>query len=179
MGSLAHMVEDCNGVFQLYNDSVYRSDENIHFPMPLINNGILFKDFLYDKTHHLHLCLYKATVSQTPSPRKLPILTTDWLWNTGYRRPWRMHTVVMKWLQTQALMMSSENGDDACFNNSEIDFDRAFVLGDSSGGNIAHHLAVRIGVGSGGLSPVRVHGYVLFAPVFGGGGEDQVRGNSK
>ncbi|KAK1561869.1 hypothetical protein Q3G72_002230 [Acer saccharum] len=88
MGSLAHMVEDCNGVVQLYNDSsVYRSDENIHFPMPLINN-----DYRLAPEH------------------RLPVAMED-----AYS--------VMKWLQAQALMMSSENGDDAWFNTSEIDFD--------------------------------------------------------
>ncbi|KAK1562092.1 hypothetical protein Q3G72_006053 [Acer saccharum] len=205
MGSLAHMVEDCNGIVQLYSDgSVYRSDENIHFPMPLINNGVLFKDFLYDKTHHLHLRLYKATVSQTPPPRKLPILvfihgggfcvgsrvwpnfqnccvrlasgldvlvvSIDYRLAPEHRLPAAMEDAysVMKWLQAQALRMSSENGDDAWFNTSEVDFDRVFVLGDSSGGNIAHHLAVKLGDGLGGLSPVRVRGYVLLAPFFSG-----------
>ena len=49
-----------------------------------------------------------------------------------------------------------------------VDFDRVFVVGDSSGGNIAHHLAVRFGPGSREMEPVRVRGYVLLAPFFGG-----------
>ncbi|XWS56114.1 hypothetical protein CRYUN_Cryun09bG0058600 [Craigia yunnanensis] len=71
----------------------------------------------------------------------------------------------MKWLQGQAL---SETSSDAWFNNGEVDFDQVFILGDSSGGNIAHHLAVRFGAGSTELAPVRVRGYVLLAPFFGG-----------
>ncbi|XVE61340.1 hypothetical protein DITRI_Ditri06bG0031600 [Diplodiscus trichospermus] len=72
----------------------------------------------------------------------------------------------MKWLQGQAL---SENNSDAWLNSgSGVDFEQVFVLGDSSGGNIAHHLAVRFGAGSTELAPVRVRGYVLLAPFFGG-----------
>ncbi|XWS43303.1 hypothetical protein CRYUN_Cryun16bG0091400 [Craigia yunnanensis] len=72
----------------------------------------------------------------------------------------------MKWLQGQAL---TENSSDAWLNSeSEVDFEQVFVLGDSSGGNIAHHLAVRFGAGSTELAPVRVRAYVLLAPFFGG-----------
>ncbi|KAK6232370.1 hypothetical protein QUC31_010401 [Theobroma cacao] len=71
----------------------------------------------------------------------------------------------MKWLQGQAL---SGNTNDAWFGSGEVDFDQVFVVGDSSGGNIAHHLAVRLGAGSTELAPVRVRGYVLLAPFFGG-----------
>ncbi|KAE8725779.1 putative carboxylesterase 15 [Hibiscus syriacus] len=72
----------------------------------------------------------------------------------------------MKWMQSQAL---SENGSrDAWLNSGEVGFDQLFVLGDSSGGNIAHHLAVRFGAGSSEMAPVRARGYVLLAPFFGG-----------
>ncbi|KAF9664832.1 hypothetical protein SADUNF_Sadunf16G0059000 [Salix dunnii] len=70
----------------------------------------------------------------------------------------------LKWLQAQ---VSSDKGD-AWVNGEEVDCEQVFVLGDSSGGNIAHHLAVRIGAGSTGLAPVRVRGYILIAPFFGG-----------
>jgi acetyl esterase/lipase len=52
------------------------------------------------------------------------------------------------------------------------DFGRVFVTGDSAGGTIAHHLAVRAGAGELdlGLGPatVKVRGYVLLMPFFGG-----------
>lgn len=78
----------------------------------------------------------------------------------------------MKWLQRKAMGLSGEDnecgGDAAWFRISEVDFDRVFVVGDSSGGNIAQDLAVRIASGSNGLDPLRVRGYVLLAPFFGG-----------
>uniref|UniRef100_A0A7N2L5S2 Uncharacterized protein n=1 Tax=Quercus lobata TaxID=97700 RepID=A0A7N2L5S2_QUELO len=41
-------------------------------------------------------------------------------------------------------------------------------MGDSFGGNVAHHVALRLGVGLVELEPVRVRGYVLLVPFFGG-----------
>ncbi|KAI4369147.1 hypothetical protein MLD38_017630 [Melastoma candidum] len=49
-----------------------------------------------------------------------------------------------------------------------VDFGSVFVLGDSSGGNIAHHLAVRMGNKLREVGPVRIRGYVLLGPFFGG-----------
>lgn len=70
----------------------------------------------------------------------------------------------LKWLQGQAIM--HENVMDTWL--GEVDFHRVFVLGYSSGGNLAHHLAVRFGPGSVELAPVRIRGYVLMSPFFGG-----------
>lgn len=70
----------------------------------------------------------------------------------------------IKWLQFQAI---NENCDE-WLSNGVVDFDRVFIMGDSSGGNVAHHLAVQLGPGSLELAPVRVRGYVLMAPFFGG-----------
>lgn len=73
---------------------------------------------------------------------------------------------VVEWLRREA-----REGDGACdawLSRGLIDLDRVFVVGDSSGGNMAHHLAVRLGDGSAKVGPVRVRGYVLLAPFFGG-----------
>ncbi|VAH45997.1 unnamed protein product [Triticum turgidum subsp. durum] len=50
------------------------------------------------------------------------------------------------------------------------DFTRVFISGDSAGGTIAHHLAVRFGSAAGRseLGNVRVRGYVQLMPFFGG-----------
>ncbi|XP_056158984.1 probable carboxylesterase 15 [Syzygium oleosum] len=50
----------------------------------------------------------------------------------------------------------------------EVDLERVFVVGRSSNGTLAHHLAVRLGSGSLNLDPVRVQGYILISPFFGG-----------
>ncbi|CAM0905406.1 unnamed protein product [Alopecurus aequalis] len=41
---------------------------------------------------------------------------------------------------------------------------KVFVSGESAGGNIAHHLALRFG--TAGLYPVRINGYILLMPAF-------------
>lgn len=69
----------------------------------------------------------------------------------------------VKWLQDQA---TSEEPD--TWLTEVADFERVFISGDSAGGNIAHHLAVQLTAGSPDLAPVRVRGYVLLAPFFGG-----------
>lgn len=200
MGSLPHIVEDCMGVLQLFSDGTIFRSKDIAFNIPVINEkSILFKDCLFDKTHNLHLRLYKPTSISNPT-NKLPILfyihgggfcvgsrswpichncclrlasglnalviAPDYRLAPEHRLPAAMDDGLsaMQWLQTQAL---SENGD-AWFSDGGVDFDQVFVLGDSSGGNIAHHLAVRLGAGSAGLVPVRVRGYILLGPFFGG-----------
>ncbi|XP_004303415.1 PREDICTED: probable carboxylesterase 15 [Fragaria vesca subsp. vesca] len=75
----------------------------------------------------------------------------------------------VEWLQREALMSAGSSGDcDAWLGGGLVDFDRVYVVGDSSGGNMAHHVAVRLGSGSVKAAPVRVRGYVLLAPFFGG-----------
>lgn len=64
-------------------------------------------------------------------------------------------------------MTGEENGEE-WLRGDEVEFEQVYVVGDSSGGNIAHHLAVSLGNGSPDLGPVRVRGYVLVAPFFGG-----------
>ncbi|XVF07470.1 hypothetical protein REPUB_Repub06bG0141800 [Reevesia pubescens] len=96
------------------------------------------------------------------------VVAPDYRLAPEHRLPAAMDDVAsaMKWLQGQGL--SENSSTDAWLNSREVDFDQVFVMGDSSGGNIAHHLAVRFGAGSTELAPVRVRGYVLSAPFFGG-----------
>ncbi|KAK7244737.1 hypothetical protein RIF29_39563 [Crotalaria pallida] len=83
----------------------------------------------------------------------------------------------VRWLQRQGLSLkeSGNNNDDGSGSDScgdawltDVDFDRVVIVGDSSGGNIGHQLAVRFGSGSKEMDPVRIRGYVLLAPFFGG-----------
>lgn len=77
----------------------------------------------------------------------------------------------VKWLHLQAKQRNeSSHNNLVCNKLSEdgVDFEKVFIMGDSSGGNIVHHLASYLGSESTELSPVRVRGYVLLAPFFGG-----------
>lgn len=74
----------------------------------------------------------------------------------------------LKWLQSQAVDTTDDDDDDTWLGDGVVDFDRVYIVGDSSGANVAHHLAVQLGPGSPALAPVRVRGYVLMAPFFGG-----------
>lgn len=207
MGSLPRIVEDCMGVLQLFSDGTVSRSNNIAFHMPLMDHkSVVSKDYLYDKTHNLHLRLYKPISPASHSGRPVIIfihgggfcfgsrawpnchncclrlasglnalvLALDYRLAPENRLPAAIGDglAALKWLQLQARDDKETNklreDDDAWFKDGEVDFDRVFVLGDSSGGNIAHHLAVQLQSGSVELAPVRIRGYVLLAPFFGG-----------
>ncbi|CAH9068300.1 unnamed protein product [Cuscuta epithymum] len=179
--------------------SIFRSNEVVrHIPFPVCNDtSVVWKDSLFDQTHALHLRLYKpraAPAAKLPvvfffhgggfcfGSRTWPnnhatcvrlcsglgalVVAPDYRLAPEHRLPAAMDDAyaAVKWLSGQALTRNR----DAWLENL-IDFDRVFVVGDSSGGNIAHHLAVRLAAGgSPELLPVRVRGYVMMAPFFGG-----------
>ncbi|KAL6647014.1 hypothetical protein ACP70R_014451 [Stipagrostis hirtigluma subsp. patula] len=71
----------------------------------------------------------------------------------------------LRWLREQAVNAAAADGWLA----EAADFGRVFVTGDSAGGTIAHHLAVRGGSAAAvKLDPVKIRGYVLLMPFFGG-----------
>ncbi|KAJ0266254.1 carboxylesterase 15 [Hirschfeldia incana] len=165
--------------------------------IPLVNNEtVLFRDSVYHKTNNLHLRLYKPVSSSSRTipvvvffhgggfcfgSRSWPhfhnfcltlasslhslVVAPDYRLAPEHRLPAAFEDAeaALTWLRDQAV-----SGDcDHWFEGGPgVDFDRVYVLGDSSGGNIGHHLAFRFG--SGSLSPVRVCGYVLLGPFFGG-----------
>ncbi|KAK8272133.1 hypothetical protein V6Z12_D11G310500 [Gossypium hirsutum] len=178
MGSLPHVVEDCFGLLKLYSDGSISRNPEVPCPTPLLDDdSVLYKDLLFDANRNLHLRLYKP--SSSTSLEKLPIL---FYFHGGgfcfgshhrlapeHRLPAASDDacLALKWLQGQAAM-HGKNVEDVDTWLTGVDFDRVFVLGDSSGGNLAHHLAVKLKAGSMELAPVRVRGYVLVAPFFGG-----------
>lgn len=95
------------------------------------------------------------------------IVAPDYRLAPEHRLPAAIEDAVssLKWLRSQAL---EEDCSVLWLSRDEVDFERVFIIGDSSGGNMAHHLAVELGCGSPELAPVRVRGYVLMAPFFGG-----------
>ncbi|XP_030957402.1 probable carboxylesterase 15 [Quercus lobata] len=200
MGSLPHVVEDCFGLLKLYSDGSISRSTNINLNIPIVDDGsVLWKDYLFDKHHNLHLRLYKPTLA---SFTKLPVLyyihgggfcfgsrnfpnfhnichrlasglgvlvvAPDYRLAPEHRLPAAIDDAMssLKWLQT--LAMHGGIGCDTWLGDGVVDFDRVFVMGDSSGGNVAHHVAVRLGMGLVELEPVRMRGYVLLAPFFGG-----------
>ncbi|OEL27526.1 putative carboxylesterase 15 [Dichanthelium oligosanthes] len=76
----------------------------------------------------------------------------------------------LRWLREQSVNPAAAD----VWLTEAADFARVFVTGDSAGGTIAHHLAVRAGLARatatkrGDLDPVTVRGYVLLMPFFGG-----------
>ncbi|CAJ1967343.1 unnamed protein product [Sphenostylis stenocarpa] len=107
---------------------------------------------------HIHACCACIAVAL-----RAVVVAPDYRLAPEHRLPAAVDDCVeaIRWLQRQG------HGGDAWAARS-VDFDRVFVFGDSSGGNIAHHLAVQLGSGSREMEPVRVRGYVLMGPFFGG-----------
>ncbi|XP_027353328.1 probable carboxylesterase 15 [Abrus precatorius] len=114
---------------------------------------------------HVHNCCMRLA-----SGLQAVVVAPDYRLAPEHRLPAAVDDAVeaVRWLQRQGLSLKEDqNGGDGWL-NGDVDFDRVFIVGDSSGGNIAHHLAVRLGSGSREMDPVRIRGYVLFAPFFGG-----------
>ncbi|KAL8549594.1 hypothetical protein ACS0TY_008439 [Phlomoides rotata] len=193
-----HEVENCRGVLRVYSDgSIWRS-EKPSFEMAVQDDGsVLWKDVVFDAKHGLQLRLYKpAKPSSSKLPifyyihgggfcigsRTWPncqnycfklasqlqavIISPDYRLAPENRLPAAIEDgyLALKWLQAEA---AAREEPDAWLTDV-ADFSRVFVSGDSAGGNIAHNLAVRLGVDSPELAPVRVRGYVYLAPFFGG-----------
>ncbi|CAK9184646.1 unnamed protein product [Ilex paraguariensis] len=192
-----HEVDECRGVLRVYSDgSIVRSNKP-SFDAPVHDDGsVLWKDALFDATHNLQLRLYKPA-SSTPSKlpifyyihgggfcigsRAWPncqnycfklaaelqavVVSPDYQLAPENRLPAAIEDgfMAVKWIQAQAV---SDEPD--AWLTDDADFDQVFISGDSAGGNIAHNLAVRLGAGSTELAPIRVRGYVLLAPFFGG-----------
>lgn len=191
------VVDECRGVLFVYSDgSIVRSSKP-SFDTPIHDDGsVLYKDVIFDDTHKLELRLYKPSsisISKLPvfyyihgggyciGSRTWPncqnfclrlakelqavVVSPDYRLAPENRLPAAIDDgfKAMKWLQEQAL---SEEKD--TWLTDVANFDRVFISGDSAGGNIAHHLGVRLGAGSPELAPVRVRGYVHLAAFFGG-----------
>lgn len=178
--------------------TVSRSDMQFQDITPTQQDHLVtFKDYLFLEKFNLHIRLYKPTPISNSNNETLPVImflhgggfcfgsrtwphlhtccmrlasglravvaAPDYRLAPEHRLPTAVDDAAeaVKWLQRRGF------GGDAWLSEG-VDFDRLFVVGDSSGGNIAHHLAVRFGRGSEDVDPVRVRSYVLLSPFFGG-----------
>ncbi|GAB2262204.1 hypothetical protein Droror1_Dr00003201 [Drosera rotundifolia] len=193
-----HVVEESHGVIRLYSDGTVVRSHNPAFSFPLIDNpAVTWTDVVYDATNDLKLRLYKPT-SIPNTTTKLPVfyfihgggfclgsrtwsnfhnfcvrlchelgvivVAPDYRLAPETRLPAGIEDGVaaVEWLKGEA-----EKGAGDTWIGDVADFRQVFVCGDSAGGNIAHHVAVR--ARSGWLGPkVRVRGFVMLAPYFGG-----------
>ncbi|TQD88053.1 hypothetical protein C1H46_026350 [Malus baccata] len=173
------------------------TDINVNIPV-IDDGSVAFKDIIFDTKHKISLRLYKPKSANLNSKLPVVfyfhgggfcvgshvwpnfhnccirlsselqslVVAPDYRLAPEHKLPAAIDDAVsaVEWLQKEAL---GESTNDAWIGGT-ADLDRVFVLGDSSGGNMAHHLAVRLGMGSVKAAPVRVRGYVLLAPFFGG-----------
>ncbi|THG22304.1 hypothetical protein TEA_024938 [Camellia sinensis var. sinensis] len=177
-------VDECRGVLRVYSDgSIIRSSKPSFNVLVHDDGSVIWKDVQFNSINNLHLRLYKPATS---SSAKLPIffyihgggfcigsrtwpncqnycfrlaldlqaliITPDYRLAPENRLPAAIEDgyMAVKWLSLQAQAKSDPWLSDV------VDFSRVFISGDSSGGNMAHNLAVRLGAGSGELDPVRV-----------------------
>ncbi|XP_071726448.1 strigolactones hydrolase CXE15-like [Rutidosis leptorrhynchoides] len=194
MGSIPYVVEDCHGIVQIFSDGSIHRHENIDFShFQVIDDGSVFwKDYCYDKKNNLSLRIYTPKTAT-----KLPVIyflhgggfcLGSFKWpnfhNCCLRLASALHVIVVapdyRLAPEHRLPAAVDDSLGALFwlqmapklgGQPSVDFfgfDRFFVIGDSSGGNIAHHLAVRLGPSSPELGPIKIRGYVMLAPFFGG-----------
>lgn len=191
-------VDECRGVLRVYSDGSIVRSTNPSFEVPVEDDGsVLWKDAVFDPVNNLQLRLYKpaSTTSSKKLPifyyihgggfcigsRAWPncqnycfklakelqavIISPDYRLAPKNRLPAAIEDgfMAVKWLQSQAVAVEPD-----AWLTDAADFGSVFISGDSAGGNIAHNLAVKLGAGSPELAPVRVKGYVLLAPFFGG-----------
>ena len=152
------------------------------------NQPVQWKDVVYNAAHVLRLRMYRPTDDNTTTANnKLPVLvyfhgggfclcsfellhfhagtlrlaaelpalvlSADYRLAPEHRLPaaHRDAEAVLSWLRAQAEA-------DPWLADDSADLGRVFVCGDSAGGNIAHHVAVRYGSGQLALDPVIRYG---------------------
>ncbi|KAL6893930.1 hypothetical protein ACP4OV_008028 [Aristida adscensionis] len=95
------------------------------------------------------------------------VLSADYRLAPEHRLPAALDdaAAVMSWVRGQAAAGGATADP---WLAESADFGRVFVSGDSAGGNIVHHVAVRLGAGRLDVAPARVAGHVMLCPLFGG-----------
>ncbi|WOK91739.1 hypothetical protein Cni_G00430 [Canna indica] len=190
-----HVVDDCRGVLRVLSDGTIVRTQNPSFLVPVVDDGsVEWKDVLFSPAPNaLHLRLYRPRhdpADRLPvffyfhgggycigsrtwpnvqtyclrlaSDLRALVVAPDYRLAPEHRLPAAIHDsfAAVEWLRSAADPWLAESADLA----------RVFISGDSAGGSIAHHLALRFGSpdGRAALSPVRIRGFVQLMPFFGG-----------
>ncbi|KAK2638259.1 hypothetical protein Ddye_026054 [Dipteronia dyeriana] len=154
--------EEHNLSLRVYKPTTTKSSASSSKKLPILfhfhGGGFCFGSRTSPTNHNM--CVYMAKMLEAV------VIEPDHRLAPEHRLPAAIDDAcdALRWLQSQA--RSSNNKDDTLLDGT--DFDRVFVLGYSSGGNLAHHLAVRFRADSADLAPVRLRGYMLLSPFFGG-----------
>ncbi|XP_020589852.1 probable carboxylesterase 15 [Phalaenopsis equestris] len=180
--------------------SINRSSEPSFLVPVDDDGSIEFSDALFDPNLNLHLRLYRPRHRLATDPPKLPIFyyfhgggfcIGSRTWPNFHNYCLRLASDLRSIIVSPDYRLAPEDRLPAAINDSfaavlwlrsqalcpdpnpllqEADFSQVFISGDSAGGNIAHHIAVRFGSDSGRaeLEPVLIRGYVLLMPFFGG-----------
>ncbi|KAM3366242.1 hypothetical protein ACQJBY_015608 [Aegilops geniculata] len=191
------VVDDCRGVLLVYSDGAVVRRDGPGFATPVRDDGTVeWKDAEFDAPRGLGLRLYRPRQRNQLLPvffyyhgggfcigsRTWPncqnyclrlaaelgavVVAPDYRLAPENRLPAAIDdgAAALLWLASQA----GPAGD--TWLTEAADFNRVFISGDSAGGTIAHHLAVRFGSAAGRseLGNVRVRGYVQLMPFFGG-----------
>lgn len=168
----------------LWKDCQYHQNHNLHLrlymPSSTTTSSAATKLKLIPVVYFLHgggFCVGSRTwpnfhncCMRLCSGLQALVIAPDYRLAPEHRLPAALEDALsaLKWLQSQAIDTTTDDDDDTWLGDGVVDFDRVYIVGDSSGGNLAHHLAVQLGPGSPALAPVLVRGYVLMAPFFGG-----------
>ncbi|KAJ1287842.1 hypothetical protein BS78_02G042000 [Paspalum vaginatum] len=192
-----HVVDECRGVLFVYSDGSVVRRAQPGFATPVRDDGsVEWKDATFDEARGLGLRLYRprdrAPAAGLPvffyfhgggfciGSRAWPncqnyclrlaadlgalVVAPDYRLAPEHRLPAAIDdaAAALRWLAAAR---------DPWVSAGSADLARVFVSGDSAGGTLAHHLAVRFGSSPAAraeLAPAAVRGYVQLMPFFGG-----------
>jgi acetyl esterase/lipase len=191
------VVDECRGVLFVYSDGTVVRRAQPGFATPVRDDGTVdWKDVTFDEARGLALRLYLPRDRGAAAGRRLPVffyyhgggfcigsrawpncqnyclrlasdlgalvVAPDYRLAPEHRLPAAIDDGA-----AAVLWLARQGGGDPWVAEA-ADLGRVFVSGDSAGGTIAHHLAVRFGGSPADLAPVAVRGYVQLMPFFGG-----------
>ncbi|KAG8081364.1 hypothetical protein GUJ93_ZPchr0007g3802 [Zizania palustris] len=192
------VVDECRGVLYVYIDGTVVRKVGPGFATPVRDDGTVeWKDATFDAVRGLEVRLYRP---RKRDGRRLPVFfyyhgggfcIGSRTWPNCQNYCLRLASELDAVVVAPDYRLAPEHRLPAAFEDAEAallwlasqagpegdpwiadaaDFGRVFISGDSAGGTIAHHLAVRFGstAGSAELEPARVRGYVQLMPFFGG-----------